>query len=94
MMKFLARIKAFWNSLPHPVQAMLCFAATTAGTAFVRAVSDGNCYSWICLKHSAFASVVAGLAVVRAFYMLPNGTSQLVAQAKAANTPGNPPPQV
>ena len=68
----MTKLKALWASLPHAVQAMLCFAVTTAGTTFLHALSEGDCYSGPCLKHYALTSLAAGLAVVRAFYMLPN----------------------
>jgi hypothetical protein len=66
------KVKAFWASLPHPVQALIVAAVTAAGTTFLHAVSEGNCYTVVCLKHYAATSLLAAVAVVRAFYMVPN----------------------
>lgn len=66
------RLKTFWGSLPHPLQATLVSAATVAGTAFVHALSEGDCFSTACLKHYAFTSLAAGAVVIKAFYMTPS----------------------
>lgn len=79
------KLKAFWASLPHPVQAGLILFATTAGTTLAHAIEESFCFSTQCLKHYAASAIVAGVVAVRAFYMLPNGSAQLVAQAKAEN---------
>lgn len=86
------RLKAFWASLPHAVQAGAILFVTTAGTSVVHAIEDGIVpHSWADIRHLLGTAVVAGVIAVRAFYMLPNGKAQLVAQAQqAAQT--NPPP--
>lgn len=55
---------------------MLCFSATTVATTFLHALGEGSCYSGPCLKHYAATSVLAGLAVVKAFYMVPSRAPQ------------------
>lgn len=60
------KLKAFWSALPHPVQSVLIAFGTGAGTYFL----DNPHFT---LSKSSFgAAAVAGLAAVRAFYMLPN----------------------
>ena len=76
------KAKQFWASLPHPVQAILLSTATAAGTAFIHALSEGNCYSAECLKRYAASAVGAGLIAAKAFYMTPN-RPQLPAQNPA-----------
>lgn len=66
------QLKALWSSLPHPVQCLILAFATAAGTAFLHALSEGNCFTLICLKHAIASSLLAGLAAARAFYMVPN----------------------
>lgn len=66
------KLKAFWASLPHPVQALLIAIATAFGTTLLHAVSEGNCFSAICLKHYVSTSLLAAVAAARAFYMVPN----------------------
>jgi hypothetical protein len=60
-----------WYSLPHQVQALILAVATAAGTAFIHALSEGNCYTKACLEHYASVSVAAGIAAVKLFYMRP-----------------------
>jgi hypothetical protein len=68
----LKALQALWASLPHPVQALLLAFGTAAGTTFIHALSEANCYSGACLKHYAATSIAAGLVAARAFYMVPN----------------------
>jgi hypothetical protein len=86
------KIKAFWASLPHAVQAIVILFVTTAGTTIVHSIEDGIVpHTWADAKHMLGTAVVAGIVAVRAFYMLPNGNAQLVAQAKAQNAAQVPP---
>lgn len=66
------KLKAFWSSLPHPVQALVLSVATAMGTAVLHAASESFCFDTVCLKHYIGVSVAAGLAAARAFYMVPN----------------------
>lgn len=66
-----ASLAALWASLPHPVQAMLIASGTAAATTFAHSFSEGG-ITVATLKHSIGLSVAAGLAVARAFYMIPN----------------------
>ena len=80
------KLKAFWASLPHAVQAIVVLFVTTAGTTIAHSIEDGVVpHTWADAKHMLGTAVVAGIVAVRAFYMLPNGNAQLVAQAKAIN---------
>jgi hypothetical protein len=90
------RLKAFWASLPHPVQAIAVLFVTTVSTTVAHSIEDGIVpHTWADAKHMLGTAVVAGIVAVRAFYMLPNGKAQVVAQAKPpdAGTPPTPPPQ-
>ena len=66
------QLKLLWSSLPHPVQALIIAFATAAGTTLLHALSEGNCFTAICLKHALASSLLAGVAAARAFYMVPN----------------------
>ena len=80
------KLKAVWSSLPHPVQALILAFATTAATTFIHALSEGNCFTVVCLKHFATTSLAAGAVAARAFYMVPNG------RGSAPQAPPQPPP--
>lgn len=68
----MAKLKAIWAALPHPVQALIVAFATAAGTAFLQAISQNLCFTATCLKHEAWSALLAGAAAARAFYMVPN----------------------
>ena len=80
----IAKLKTLWGKIPHPYQALILGAVTVSLTTAWHAFQEGNCYTTACLKHYAVSGIFAGLAVIKAFYMLPNGTAQIVAQAKVA----------
>jgi len=81
------KLKAFWASLPHAVQAIVILFVTTVGTTIAHSIEDGIVpHNWADAKHMLGTAIVAGIVAVRAFYMLPNGNAQLVAQAKAINS--------
>lgn len=82
------KLKTLWASLPHPVQALILLFVTTAGTTLGKELQElflGNeAFTWAVLQHDLVVAVLAGAAVVRAFYMLPNASGkQLQAQANA-----------
>jgi hypothetical protein len=92
MNALIQKLKAFWASLPHAVQALVVLFVTTAGTTIAHSIEDGIVpHTWADAKHMLGTAVVAGIVAVRAFYMLPNGNAQLVAQAKAENASQLPP---
>lgn len=66
------KLKALWASLPHPAQAVILAFVTAAGTTFLRAFGEDDCFSLVCLKQYAATSLLAGVATARAFYMVPN----------------------
>ena len=67
------KLKAFWASLPHKVQAGIVAGLTAVVTTFAQAYSHPPlCFALVCLKQHAAASLFAGMAALRAFYMLPN----------------------
>lgn len=80
------KLKNFWASLPHVVQAGVVLFVTTVGTTIAHSIEDGVWpHTWHDVEHMLGTAVVAGAIAVKAFYMLPNGNAQLVAQAKAIN---------
>jgi hypothetical protein len=88
----LQKLKTLWASLPHPVQALILLFATTAGTTLGKELQElllGNeAFTWAVLQHDLVVAVLAGAAVVRAFYMLPNASGkQLQANAQQSVSP-------
>jgi hypothetical protein len=71
------KLKAFWYSLPPKVQATVVLFATTAGTFFAHTISEsllnpgGACWTWVCLRHTLTAAVLAGFVAAKTFYMRP-----------------------
>jgi hypothetical protein len=68
----IAKIKAFWGTLPHSVQAAIVTFASAAFGTFVHAASEQGCYTGACLKHYAATAITTGLIALRAFYMIPS----------------------
>lgn len=89
MNKLFTTLKQFWGTLPHEVQAGILLFTTSAGTVLTREFSElamgQQAFTWLTLRHDIAGAIFAGFIAVRALYMLPNGTAQLVAQAKAEN---------
>ena len=81
-----------WNSLPHQAQAgVICFAsAAIAEGGKILSDFPNTCISWYCAQHDLWLMVVAGVAAVRIFYMLP---SHRVAQLVISTQPPEPPPE-
>lgn len=61
------KIKVFWASLPHGLQAAIVTFGTAAGVSLLDAYSEGK-FS----KHDIILAVTSGFAALRAFYMVPN----------------------
>jgi hypothetical protein len=65
------KLKNFWKSLPHQVQAAITAGAgsflVTAGHAW----SEGGCVSVSCLKHYAATAASSAAGILYAFYMTP-----------------------
>jgi len=75
------KLKAFWASLPHIVQAGVVLFITTVATTLAHSIEDGIVpHTWTDAKHLLGTAVVAGVIAVRAFYMLPNGTGRAALQ--------------
>lgn len=74
MKTLIQKAKAFWASLPHPVQALAILFASAALTEGGKIFADfpNLCLSLACLKHDASLMAVAGIVAVRTFYMFPN----------------------
>lgn len=89
------KLKAFWASLPHQLQAAIMFGGSAVLEAVVHAISEGKIPSTLPeFKHFIGSALATGVAAAYAFYRLPNGSAQLVAQAKAENAAKVPfPPQ-
>lgn len=68
------KVKAFWASLPHPVQAVIVAFGGGAGAEIgqLAAGYPNICLTGICLKHDIGLVVGAGIIAARAFYMVPN----------------------
>jgi hypothetical protein len=67
------KLKLFWASLPHQVQAAIVTFGTAAGVTIAHAIEDGTMPSnWPAIKHLLATAVVSGVAALRLFYMLPN----------------------
>jgi hypothetical protein len=81
----IAKIRAFWHSLPAPWQA----AITTFGASFVATfahlVDEGGCFTAICLRHYARTAIVTAAVTLKAFYMQP-GTPAIAAVSEKPNT--------
>jgi hypothetical protein len=87
----LSKIRNYWNSLPHQVQAIILLFATAAGTTLGKELQElflGNeAFTWLSLKHDICVAAIAGFAAVRMFYMFPNGiTKQLPAPPQQASS--------
>lgn len=85
MGQLISKAKQFWASLPHPAQAAVITFVGAAGATITHAIEEGRVpNTWADCKHLIGTAIVAGLIALRAFYILPNGTAQIVAQAKVA----------
>jgi len=79
------KLKALWASLPHQVQAALVVFGTATGVTLAHAIEDGSApSSWAGVKHLLGTAIVAGVAALRLFYMLPNRSA---APAPTSQTP-------
>ena len=80
------KLKLFWASLPHQVQAAIIVGASATGEFAEHVIEMGQLpHSLADAKHLAGRALAAGAVAAWAFYRLPNGDAQLVAQAKAQN---------
>ena len=67
------RLKAFWASLPSPVQAVLVAFSAAFFESLTHALSEGGMtFSKATVLHLLKGAIVAGVVAARAFYMLPN----------------------
>ena len=66
----LTKIQAYWNSLPHQLQAtIMLFAGAALGVLQHSLSSPDACLTGPCLKGYAIAAIQAGLAAVAALYI-------------------------
>lgn len=79
------KLQAFWASLPHYVQMLIIAFIGGCGAEIGKIAADypNICLSGLCLKHDIGLIVGAGVVAARAFYMLPNGTAQIVTASRA-----------
>jgi hypothetical protein len=89
--KVISLVRNLWASLPHGVQAGVVLFVSAAGASLGKILTDpaSACWTWVCIKQYVGVAIGAGAVAVRAFYMLPNGTAQKIAdkteaQVKAA----------
>jgi hypothetical protein len=67
------KLKAFWASIPHPVQALIVAFVSGAGAAAAHAYEDAGFHmSWGELHHLLPTAIAAGVVAARALYMVPN----------------------
>jgi len=67
------KLKAFWSSLPHQVQAAIIFGGSAALESVGHAISEGAIPSTPPeLKHFALGALTTGATAAWAFYRLPN----------------------
>ena len=70
------KLKAFWASLPHQVQAGVILFGTVAGTTLAKelqALAFGTLsFSKSSLEHDVSMAIFAGFVAVRAFYSQPS----------------------
>ena len=85
--RMIQKLKNFWSSLPHPVQALVVAFVGGCGAEIGNIAADfpNICVNAVCLKRDIGLIVGAGLVAARAFYMLPN---------KAKSTPPPQPPSI
>ena len=69
-----AKIKAFWALLPHPIQAAIVGTLTAFVGAIVNVWQAGGSLTLLSLKHYAGSALVTGITSVYIFYMKPGGT--------------------
>lgn len=80
------KLKAFWASLPHQLQAAMISGAAAGIETIAHVIEEGQVPSdWPGVKHLLGSALVTAATTAYAFYRLPNGSAQLVAQAKAQN---------
>lgn len=81
------KLKAFWASLPHQVQAVVVAFASGFAAAAAHAYEDaGFQMSWGELHHLVPTFIAAGIAAARILYMVPN-------RAVTTTSPQPAPPQ-
>lgn len=79
------KLKAWWNSLPHPAQAAIMLFAGAAVAAVKHGFADAHgCLTEVCLKGYAWAALHGGVTAVIALYIPANLN-------KLAAPPANPP---
>lgn len=67
------KLKAFWASIPHPVQALIVAFASGFAAAAAHAYEDAGFHmSWGELHHLVPTFLAAGVAAARILYMVPN----------------------
>jgi hypothetical protein len=76
----LTKLHAYWNSLPHPVQAVITLfttmALTTLSKELQQLLSGDAAFTWPTLRHDIAFAVMSGAAAVQTFYMIPNRKPQ------------------
>lgn len=67
----IAKIQAYWNSLPHALQAMILLFAGAAWGVLKHNLFDAPqaCYTAVCLRSYAVAALHAGILAVVALYI-------------------------
>jgi hypothetical protein len=69
-MKIVQSIRAWWTSLPHPVQAAIMLAGGAAAAAIQHGfLTAHGCLSAVCIRGYLWAGVHGGVAAVVALYI-------------------------
>lgn len=89
------KLKAFWASLPHLVQAGIVAFVSGFGAAAAHAYEDAGFHmSWGEVHHLLPTFIAAGVVAARALYMMPNGKGNgQAAFGQAAQAQKQLPPQ-
>ena len=91
--RMISKLKVFWASLPHQVQAGVAvfgsMALTTLAKEVEQLLSGNDAFTWLALRHDIAVAVMAGVVALRAFYMLPNGTAKIVGDAQLQQQQGS-----
>lgn len=67
------KVQAYWNSLPHPVQAAIMLFGGAAVAVVKHSFADAHgCLTETCLKGYVYAGLHGGIAAVVALYIPAN----------------------
>jgi hypothetical protein len=81
------KLKTFWSSLPHQVQAAIVVGVSASGETLAHVIEEGQIpHTWAAAEHLLSSAVVTGFLAAWAFYRLPNRPAAVA----PADTPTGP----